>query len=169
MHQLKNKTAQSHDALVRPVLEYSSSVWDPHTQTLINQLEAVQNRAARFVTGNYSRKSSVTKMKKDLNWPDLATRRKVARLNIFNQAIGGHLAIPTRNILRPVKRSTRLTSPNSRNFTPLSANKNCYKQSFLPRTLVDWNNLPKPITIIEEKEKFKSAVNKHFNIKEGED
>ena len=39
--------------LVRPVLEYGSSVWDHHTHGLQEELEKVQNRAARFVTGNY--------------------------------------------------------------------------------------------------------------------
>ena len=38
---------------MRPVLEYGSSVWDPHTHGLQEELETVQNRAARFVTGNY--------------------------------------------------------------------------------------------------------------------
>ena len=39
--------------LVRPVLEYSGSVWDPSGVGLQNELEKVQNRAARFVTENY--------------------------------------------------------------------------------------------------------------------
>ena len=36
-----------------PVLEYASPVWDPHA-VLQEELEKVQNRAARFVTGNYN-------------------------------------------------------------------------------------------------------------------
>ena len=36
--------------LVRPVLGYGSSVWDLHTEELQDELEKVQNRAARFVT-----------------------------------------------------------------------------------------------------------------------
>ena len=39
--------------MVRPILEYGSSVWDPHTDKLQEELEKVQNRAARFVTRNY--------------------------------------------------------------------------------------------------------------------
>ena len=34
---------------------YASSVWDPHLQKHINQLEMVQSRAARFIGGKYSR------------------------------------------------------------------------------------------------------------------
>ena len=35
------------------VLEYSISVWDPQSILLQDELEKVQKRAARFVTGNY--------------------------------------------------------------------------------------------------------------------
>ena len=38
---------------VRPVLEYGSSVCDPQSILLQDELEKVQKRAARFVTGNY--------------------------------------------------------------------------------------------------------------------
>ena len=41
-------------ALVRPQVEYASSVWDPHLQKDIHALEMVQCRAARFVTGRYT-------------------------------------------------------------------------------------------------------------------
>ena len=44
----------AYKGLVRPVLEYGSSVWDPHTKCLQEELEKVQNRAARFVTRNYT-------------------------------------------------------------------------------------------------------------------
>ena len=37
---------------VRPILEYGNSVWDPHYESLIDDLEKVQNRATRFVTRN---------------------------------------------------------------------------------------------------------------------
>ena len=43
----------AYKVLVRPVLEYGSSVWDPHTHGLQEELEKVQNCATRFVTGNY--------------------------------------------------------------------------------------------------------------------
>ena len=38
---------------VRPVLEYGSSVWGPDTKGPQEELEKVQNRAARFVSRNY--------------------------------------------------------------------------------------------------------------------
>ena len=46
-------------SLVRPISEYSSSAWDPHTQCNINKLLMVQQGAAQFVKGNFDRTSSV--------------------------------------------------------------------------------------------------------------
>ena len=43
----------AYKGLVRPVLEYGNSVWDPSSILLQEELEKVQKRAARFVTGNY--------------------------------------------------------------------------------------------------------------------
>ena len=44
----------AYKGLVRPVLDYGSSVWDPPGVVLQEELESVQKRAARFVTGNYN-------------------------------------------------------------------------------------------------------------------
>ena len=38
--------------LVRSVLEYDNCIWDPHV-VLQEEIEKVQNKAARFVTSNY--------------------------------------------------------------------------------------------------------------------
>ena len=39
--------------LVRPLLEYASVIWDPHTRNLQCELEKVQRRAVRFVKSDY--------------------------------------------------------------------------------------------------------------------
>ena len=44
----------TYKGLVRPVLDYGSSVWDPPGVVLQEELESVQKRTARFVTGNYN-------------------------------------------------------------------------------------------------------------------
>ena len=42
----------AYKGLVNPVLEYSSSDWDPSDVGFQNELEKVQNQVARFVTEN---------------------------------------------------------------------------------------------------------------------
>ena len=49
-----NIKTTANTTLVRPLLEYSSSVWDPYTQTLISQIEMVQRRATRFFLNDYT-------------------------------------------------------------------------------------------------------------------
>ena len=44
----------AYKGLVRPVLDYGSSVWDSPGLFLHEELESVQKRAARLVTGNYN-------------------------------------------------------------------------------------------------------------------
>ena len=69
--------AAAYTSLVRPILEYASAEWDPHSQNNIKTLERIQRQAARFCTINYSREpGSVTKLLQELGWETLQTRRK---------------------------------------------------------------------------------------------
>ena len=49
----KNVKEAAYKGRVRSILEYGSSVRDPHPDKLQEELEKVQNRVARFVTRNY--------------------------------------------------------------------------------------------------------------------
>ena len=51
--------------MVLSLLEYSCPVWDPYRQGDIDKINKIQRAAARFVTDNYQRKSSLTASIKD--------------------------------------------------------------------------------------------------------
>ena len=144
--------------LVRPLLEYSSSVWDPHTQTLINQIEMVQRRAARFCLNDYTSREAgcVSEMLNQLKLHQLKTRRTNRRLTILHKAIYGHLSLPVNNLLQPVQRLSRHL--NNKAFKTIHASKNCYKYSYFPRTIRDWNSLPDAIVNISKPQHFKQAL-----------
>ena len=57
-------------ALVRPLLQYVSTVWDPHTKDT-SRIEMIQRRAARFGFQDYNTTSSADKMLHKLNRPSL--------------------------------------------------------------------------------------------------
>ena len=40
----------AYEQIVLPSIEYCSSIWDPHQQTLMHKLEMIQHRAACFVS-----------------------------------------------------------------------------------------------------------------------
>ena len=70
----KTKSA-AYISMVRPILEYSSTIWSPYTKDYIYKIEMVRRRAARYVTNRYRNTSSVTSMIEHLEWETLETRR----------------------------------------------------------------------------------------------
>ena len=150
----------AYNTLVRPILEYSAAIWDPHAQVLIDKLESIQRRAIRFIKNDYSTYHSVSVMMSELGIKPLSIRRKIARLTNFHKARVGHLAIPIHDILRPVMRFSRHSNINS--YIQISAKKNSYLNSFLPNTTRDWNQLPVNITSIQKPKLFQQAIIKHY-------
>ena len=57
---------KAYKSFVKPHMEYATAAWDPHTKKNIDELAKIQRRAARFVTGVYSRYLSVSKLIKEL-------------------------------------------------------------------------------------------------------
>ena len=41
-------------SMIKPIVEYACTIWAPHTQKDIADIESVQRRATRFVCNNYS-------------------------------------------------------------------------------------------------------------------
>ena len=139
----------------------SFSIERVHTKTLVNKIEMVQRRAARFCHNDYKtiEKGCVSEMIRKLNLEPLNIRRTNKLLTIFHKAINGHLALPIGH-LQPVLRRTRHL--NSKAYNTIHTSKDCYKYSFFPRTIKDWNSLPDKIATIKEPHKFKFAL-AHFD------
>ena len=72
----------------------SADAWDLHTQRNFDKLEMVLRSSARFVTGNFDRRASVTAMLQDLKWASLATRRHWSRLEVMFRIRFGLIDIP---------------------------------------------------------------------------
>ena len=90
----------AYTALVRPLVEYASPVWDPYHQTEIDRIEMVQRRAARYVTNSHNNRSSVNQMLEHLQWKSLEQRRKDAKLTMmYKYNTNLLLSIMTPNIL----------------------------------------------------------------------
>ena len=70
-------------ALIRPKLEYASVVWSPWQQFLVDNIEKVQFRSARYVLNNYRSDSSVTAMINHLDWESLEDHHNKASLHTF--------------------------------------------------------------------------------------
>jgi len=68
-------------SLIVPIIEYGSTVWDPHLHKDINKLEKIQRCAARFVKNDYSWDTSVTSLINDLQWKTLKIKKNFPQIN----------------------------------------------------------------------------------------
>ena len=131
---------QAYQSLVRPHLEYASTVWSPHTSDNIKKVEMVQRRAARYVCNRWQNTSSVSEMFSHLDWESLAVRRSNMRLYTMNRIVHTTMRDPWQRWLTLSTRQTRGFPPWR--YIPLSPSNNPYKFSFLPCTIPVWNSLP---------------------------
>jgi hypothetical protein len=132
--------ALSYKTLVRPKLEYACCIWDPTAQSSINQLEAVQRKAARYVMSDFRRDSSVTNMINQLNWETLEMRRRKLKLTMLYKVLNNIVDVTPEQLQIAQSRihQHRLLQPYVRT--------NMYHQSFVPSAVRLWNNLPASVT-----------------------
>ena len=124
-------------------MEYGSSVWDPHPDKLREELEKVQNRAARFVTRNYVYETgSMTGILGQLKWESLKKRRKDNILILLYKGLKGKARIRTDDLI-----------PKTR----LDRNQHSY-----PQTIRDWNDLPE--SLISSSELSDDSVSKFTSL-----
>jgi hypothetical protein len=155
----KSTKSTAYSALVRPLLEYCHTIWDPHQQTSKDTIEKVQRRAARFIFNDYSRHSSVTSMLDQLEWDSLETRRTRARLQVIYKETHG--LIP--NNIRPLlinqgKRPNTRRSTGNHIYKHVHANKDCYQKSLYPKTIPAWNMLPNEARCAPTLQNFKDQL-----------
>lgn len=145
--------------LVRPKLEYASSIWHPHQSTLTDLIESVQSRAARFIFSDYSRFSSVSLMKAHLDLPLLSSRRRISRLCLLHKVF--YTPIFKQSLLNPPSYiSARIDHPCK------IARPQCFtlahQKALLPSAIVDWNDLPENLIGITDSGRFRDAITNYF-------
>ena len=152
---------EAYMGLVRPITEYATTAWSPHTQKDIQCVESVQRRAARFVHKDYSRHSSVTSMLQSLEWPDLESRRKANDLTMFYKILSRQVNIDFPSDLEGNSNQTRLTRASLRHpyqFRQYFSSINAHKYSFFVRTVSHWNALPNHIVAAKSTALLRSGL-----------
>ena len=146
--------ATTYTTMVRPVLEYASTVWDPSLRKDVQKLEKVQRSASRYVFNNYDRTpGTVTSLLNRLEWDTLEERREMSRLTMLFKIQNGLVDLNPSDYYSKSDSRTRGCKFNQvRAYNPAHIN------SFFPRTLSQWNKLPPGITTTETLQTFKTSV-----------
>ena len=165
-------------SLVRSVMEYGATIWNPYLQGDIDKLERIQNRAVRFIKKDYKSRDpgSITSMKKDLEIDTLEERRLSLRLILMYKVVEGLApALPTDKFVQFSKRkrqikpkqfadhiSTNIVDKrvcnNSKGLELPSCRTPQYKHSFFVDTVIHWNHLPDSVVHADSVEAFKTAL-----------
>ena len=132
----------AYKGLVRPVLDYASSVWDPPDVDFQEELESMQKRgAARFVTGNYNYGTgSMTGILGQLKWESLKKRRKGSRLILLYKGLKGKASVPTDDLIHKTR---RCRNQHSMAFQTPFGNTDVFKLASSPR--LSGIGIPSPI------------------------
>ena len=146
---------------VRPHFDYCDCIYDGHL-TIHDELrlERLQNRSARLVT-NTLRRTSTDKLRLELGWDSLKTRRKIHRLILYRQLKDDAPHIPDylKNMIPEDRRQgTGRILRNENHRTIPHSRTSHYQRSFIPDTSRHWNQLPHEVRSCQESKKFKQHI-----------
>ena len=113
-------------------------------------------RAARYVTNRYHNTRSITSMLDHLSWETLESRRTKAQLTMLFKITNNLVDIQADQHLIPTQGNTR--SCHSMKFRQPSTSTSYYRNSFFPRTITIWTNLPSDVAEASDLVSFKQRL-----------
>lgn len=127
---------------------------------MTNLLEAVQNKAARFILRSYSRDQSVSALKNSLGLLNLNVRRKLSRLVYFHSLYYNGSLFSSKHIFPAHHISLRVD--HAHKVSPVFARTEKFKSSPLLLSINDWNHLPASIASLADASLFEAALLGHL-------
>ena len=142
----------AYTSIVRPHLEYASIVWNPHTSSDTNLLEAVQNCAARWIcatwdrgTHSWSKSSSVCLG--ELKWPLLAHCQTYFTIDYLHSILHHKKPFLFQDYFK-IKPTSSSTRSHQLTIQPASSSINAFRYSFFINSIFLWNRIPFDILCI---------------------
>ena len=144
---------QCYFALVRPLVEYGCTAWDPHDNDKILLLEQINKRAARFVTGNNLREHGQTlKNMVTLGWPPLSDRRGRAKLSMLYRIRNDLIFVPHDHLIG----NSRNSKPDF--YVPPSSSVDAHLYNFSSSAGRLWNTIPSELKSSPSLDIFKGKL-----------
>ena len=151
----RNSLEKIYLTFIRPLIEYGDVIWDNCTQFQKNELDKIQNAAARIATGT-TKLISLFALSNEVKWESLQDRRRKHKLTLFYK-MKSNLCPSYLSSLVPltVNSASRYNLRNANDLQTINARTSLYYNSFLPSTIRAWNNLPFEAKQMESVNAFK--------------
>ena len=154
---------------IRPLLEYGDVIWDNCTQYEKDELDKIQNEAARIVTGT-TKLVSIISLYNETCWETLERRRYNHKITLFYKMMHNITPLYLLSLVpQSIGNLSRYNLRNSNDLQTIDARTNQYFNSFLPSSVRAWNNLPNNAKQCESVNSFKcflqrekTTVPKHY-------
>ena len=151
-------------SLIRSSLEYASAVWDGRCRRKDSlALERAQLSLARAILRRSRRSVSNENVLAEIGWPTLAWRRRRTKLSLLWQLLHGQGPLDLQRVANEtaavrtgynLRKQLTVAPPRCR-----SRRRAC---SFLPSSIVCWNDLPSDISSSSSLRTFLSKLDGHF-------
>lgn len=149
-------------SLVRPLLEYASSLWSPHTVKYKKLIENIQRRATKFIL-DYPCDVNYMKRLAMLNIPPLEHRRDISDLILLFKSKFGLINANFQNFLSQTTSGYATRNFDEANYRFYSSHhQNYFINSYFPRTVKLWNGLPHSIKHASSLTVFKNLLHCHY-------
>ena len=148
--------------MVRPILEYSNSVWGPVLCGDQDRIERVQRRATKMVPA--IRHLPYQDRLRSLNLPSLHYRRMRGDMILVYQILTGKIRIDSTRLftLAPADQGTR---GHALKLSKPTANRVLRQNFFSVRVVNQWNSLPNDVVTASSTNVFKNKLDKHWQDK----
>ena len=115
----------------------------------------MQRTAARWTYKRWRNTSSVSDMLDELEWPSLEACREKSSLTFVYKILSATVSLDKDKYLTRAPNLHRTRASQELQYTRYFAYSDVLNNSFFPRTIPLWNNLPFPVVSSKTTEEFK--------------
>jgi hypothetical protein len=154
-HLDRHNMTHLYKSLVRPVLEYGNTIWNPHYKQDVDAIEAVQRRATKLIPD--LKELSYPERLKQLHLPTLAHRRRRGdMINVYKYL---HNQYTTKHPFHLAEH--RGTRGHELKLQKQHCRLDIRKFFFSNRVVDLWNSLPSHAVLAPTLNSFKNRLDKH--------
>ena len=147
-------------SIIRPIIDYGDSVWNPSLKKHIQMIENIQRRGTKLVPELIN--INYTDRLKMLNLPTLKYRRKRGDLIQVFKILNGHYDINWEDFFTLDTDRTHNTRGHSKKLVKHRTLTSLRQKSFCYRVVDHWNNLTEEIVTAKTVTSFKTLLDKHL-------